>query len=194
MSFKNYFGNSARALILFTVSLGVIYPLLIYGLAQIFFYNKANGSIVYINGEDRGSYLIGQEFDSDKYFSSRPSAIDYNPVPSGASNLSLTCDSLFEQFKNREAAFIKFNRLEKNQVVPSDMLFASGSGVDPDISKQAAYLQVNRIVRARNFGASKEKLLYMLVDKNAASQKFNFTGVQYVNVLQLNIQLDELGK
>jgi potassium-transporting ATPase KdpC subunit len=194
MSFKNYFNSSARALIIFTLSLGVLYPLLVYVFAQIFFYNKANGSLAYVNGEIRGSYLLGQQFESDKYFSSRPSAIDYNPMPSGASNLSLTSDTLLEQFKSREINFIKVNALKANQEVPSDMLFASASGVDPDISTQAAYLQVERIAKARNYDASKKLLLYQLVDRIAGEQKFNFTGTEFVNVLELNIKLDGLGK
>lgn len=194
MSFKKYISNSARALLFFILSLGIFYPLIIYGFAQIFFHDKANGSLVYVDGKVRGSNLIGQKFESGRYFSSRPSAIDYNPMPSGASNLSLTSDALLQQFKSRKAEFIKFNGLIVNQDVPSDMLFASGSGVDPDISKQAAYLQVNRIVKARNFDSSKKKLLYTLIDKNVVEQRFNFTGTEYVNVLQLNLQLDELGK
>jgi potassium-transporting ATPase KdpC subunit len=194
MSLRNYLSNSIRALIFFTLSLGVLYPLLVYGVAQIFFHHKADGNLVYKNGMVCGSNLIGQKFENNRYFSSRPSAIDYNPMPSGASNFSLTSDTLLEQFKRREAEFIKFNGLKKNHGVPADMLFASGSGVDPDISKTAACLQVNRIARARNFDSSKEKLIYKLIDINAARQKFNFTGVEYVNVLELNLQLDELGK
>jgi K+-transporting ATPase ATPase C chain len=194
MSFKDYLNKSARALIFFTLLLGVLYPLLVYGIAQIFFQHKADGSLIYINGKICGSYLIGQKFESDRYFSSRPSAIDYNPIPSGASNFSLTNEILLDQFKSREAEFIRFNGLKKNQEIPADMLFASGSGVDPDISKPAAYLQINRIARVRNFDSSKEELIYKLIDNNAASQKFNFTGMEYVNVLELNLQLDELGK
>ena len=153
MNAKEAIKNSVKILLFFTVITGIIYPVIIFGIGQMFFSDKANGSMVKEMEQIVGSQLLGQKFTSRKYFWARPSAIDYNPMPSGGSNLSLTSKVLLQQYKDNKAAFIKENLLKDTAAVPSEMLFASASGVDPDISGEAAYVQVKRISEARKFNA-----------------------------------------
>ena len=115
-----------KIFILFTVLLGGIYPLVITGVAQLLFPEKANGSLIVVDNKPVGSKLIGQNFDSDLYFSSRPSATDYNPLPSGGSNLGITSEKLKQQVAERKLQFVKANQLPENMPIPSEMLFAIG--------------------------------------------------------------------
>lgn len=185
---------SIKFFIFFTIVLGIIYPLSIYFAGQIFFRDKANGSLCIKNGKVIGSYLLGQKFTSDKYFWSRPSTIDYNPYPSGGSNLSQTSDTLLEQFEQRKNYFIKENMLSKSEQVPTEMLFASASGVDPDISKQSAIMQAKRVINARNFNKLQSVQLFNLIDSLTEPPQFGILGSEVVNVLKLNIKLDEMSK
>lgn len=184
--------NSLKFLLLMTILTGVIYPLFITLIAQLFFGEKANGSLYHKDDEVKGSFLLGQNFSNSIYFHSRPSAINYNPMPSGASNLGLTSKLLLQQFQEKKIQFISANLLDSTQQIPSEMLFASASGADPHISKQAAYLQIPRIVRARNLDAELTNQIYKLVDENTEKPEFGFLGVERVNVLKLNISLDQL--
>ena len=136
--------------------------------------------------------MIGQKFTDPEYFQSRPSAIDYNPVPSGASNLSITSDSLKNLYAIRKKEFINFNKLPEATDVPSEMLFASASGVDPHISIESAFLQVGRIASVRKFGVDKRNELYQVIDKLAFHRVFGFAGEKLINVLELNVQLDKM--
>ncbi len=135
--------------------------------------------------------LIGQNFSDSTYFHSRPSAINYNPNPSGASNLGLSSSLLKEQVNTRKIEFKKSNMLNDSVSVPSEMLFTSGSGVDPHISVEAAKLQINRIIKSRNLNTEITNLLYNLVDSLAEYPQFGVLGNQVVNVLSLNLKLDE---
>lgn len=184
--------SSLKVLIIFTVMLGLIYPLVIYAIGQIFFYNKSNGSLYIKNGVVKGSYLIAQNFESEKYFWSRPSAVDYNPMPSGASNLGLTSKDLFMQYEKRKNNFVQKNFLGAQTELPMEMLFASGSGVDPHISKVSADLQVERISKVRNFDKLHKEKLNSLIDSLTEYPQFGILGSEVVNVLELNIKLDEL--
>ena len=184
--------SSLKFLLLMTILTGVIYPIFITLIAQLFFNEKANGSLYYKNGEARGSFLLGQNFTDSIYFHSRPSAINYNPMPSGASNLGLTSKILFQQFEERKTQFVSYNFLDSSKQIPSEMLFASASGVDPNISKQAAYFQIPRIVHARNLDNEMTYQIYNLIDDNIIKPEFSILGVERVNVLQLNISLDQL--
>lgn len=181
---------SLKFLLLITILTGVIYPLFITLMAQIFFNEKANGSLFYENGEARGSFLIGQNFSDSIYFQSRPSAINYNPMPSGASNLGLTSKLLYEQFLERKRNFDLANSVDSSQLIPSEMLFASASGVDPNISKESAYLQIQRIVRARNLNAKAGIEIHDLIDEITEHPGLGFLGTERVNLLKLNIALD----
>ena len=141
-----------------------------------------------------GSKLIGQKFDSTIYFSSRPSAISYNPLPSGGSNYGLTNAKLLTTVAERKKQFIDFNRLDSNTTIPSEMLFASASGLDPHISPKAAFLQVDRIAKVRNFNSvQKQKLIQCIMDITDDPQ-FLCLGEKRINVLVLNIELDKLNK
>jgi K+-transporting ATPase ATPase C chain len=183
---------SLKIFLFFTVLTGVIYPLLITGIAQVVFPAKANGSLIVKNNKMIGSELIGQQFDTTIYFSSRPSAILYNPLPSGGSNYGLTNVKLKNLVAERKKLFIAFNQLDSLTDIPSEMLFASASGLDPHISPKAALLQVERIAKARNLNnVQKQKLVQRIKDITEAPQ-FLCLGEERVNVLLLNLRLDEL--
>ena len=183
---------SIKIFLFLTVLTGIIYPLLITGIAQAVFPNKANGSLITKDNRIIGSELIGQKFDTLIYFSSRPSAIDYNPMPSGGSNYALTNEKLKQQVMARKQHFIMVNKLDSLATIPSEMLFASGSGLDPHISPQAALLQVERISKARNFSPlQKQNLLQLISGLTEHPQYFCF-GEERINVLLLNLSLDKI--
>jgi len=183
---------SLKIFLFFTVLTGIIYPLFVTGIAQVIFPFKANGSLLVKNNQVIGSELIGQQFDSTIYFSSRPSAVSYNPLPSGGSNYGLTNPKLKKLVDERTLQFNSFNLLDSSAVVPSEMLFASASGLDPHISPEAAALQVDRIAKARNFNTSqKQKLMECIKDLSEAPQ-FLFLGEPRINVLMLNLKLDQI--
>jgi potassium-transporting ATPase KdpC subunit len=181
-----------KFLMIMTLLTGLAYPFLMTGLAQLVFHSKANGSIIENNGRIIGSGLIGQKFDSSVYFWSRPSAIGYNPIPSGASNFGPTSDTLKKLADSRRILFSKMNSVNDPMSVPKEMIFASGSGLDPDTSPEAALLQVDRVSQARNFSSlQKEKLLKQISDLTENPQ-FLFLGEPRINVLRLNIALDKI--
>jgi len=186
--------QSFSILFIMTVLTGVFYPLFITFIGQVVFSAESNGSLVIKNNKVIGSKLIGQNFSDSIYFHPRPSAINYNPMPSGASNLGLSSTLLKEQVNNRKIEFRKNNILNDSVVIPSEMLFASGSGVDPHISLEAAKLQVNRIIKSRNLNMDKSKLLYNIIDSLSEYPQFGVLGNQVVNVLSLNLKLDEESK
>ena len=194
MSVLSSIKYSIKFFILFTIVLGIIYPLSIYIAGQVFFKNKADGSLYFKNGVVKGSFLLGQKFTSDKYFWPRPSSIDYNPYPSGASNLSQTSDTLLNQYEQRKNNFIKGNMLPEKTHVPTEMLFASASGVDPDISIESAILQTKRIIIARKFNKLQSVQLSNLINTLAEPLQFGILGHEVINVLKLNIKLDEMSK
>ena len=134
------------------------------GIAQVVFPAKANGSLIVKDNKIIGSELIGQQFDSAIYFTSRPSAISYNPLPSGGSNYGLTNAKLKNLVDERKKQFIAFNQLDSLTDIPSEMLFASASGLDPHISPEAALLQVNRIAKARNLNDLQKNQLITLIN------------------------------
>lgn len=183
---------SLKAFLFFTVITGIIYPLFVTGIAQIIFPYKANGSLIVRNNQVIGSELIGQQFDSAIYFSSRPSAVSYNPLPSGGSNYGLTNDKLKNLEVERRCNFISFNQLDSLKEVPSEMLFASASGLDPHISPEAAVFQIDRIAKARNFNAIQKQKLVEFVKINSEGPQFFCLGKERVNVLALNLELDEI--
>ena len=181
-----------KIFILFTVLLGGIYPLVITGVAQLLFPEKANGSLIVVDNKPVGSKLIGQNFDNDLYFSSRPSATDYNPLPSGGSNLGLTSEKLRQQVAGRKLQFVKANQISESEPIPSEMLFASASGLDPHISPNAAIIQVGRIENARNFDSTQKQQLFQAINQLTEEPQFLFLGEARINVLQLNLALDKI--
>lgn len=183
---------SIKIFLFFTVLTGVLYPLFVTGIAQFVFPAKANGSLIVKNNQVIGSELIGQQFDSAVYFTSRPSAILYNPLPSGGSNYGLTNVKLKNLVAERRRNFIAFNELDSHTEIPSEMLFASASGLDPHISPKAASLQVERIAKARNFDITQKQELLNCVKNLSETPEFLFLGESRVNVLLLNLETDKI--
>lgn len=183
---------SLKIFLFFTILTGIIYPLLVTGIAQVLFPDKANGSLITKNNRTIGSELIGQQFDSVIYFTARPSAVSYNPLPSGGSNFGPTNSKLKDLVTERKQQFIAFNQLDSLTVIPSEMLFASASGLDPHISHQAAILQVDRIAIARNFNSAQKQSLIQCITDMTEPPQFHFLGQERINVLLLNIELDKL--
>jgi K+-transporting ATPase ATPase C chain len=180
--------QSIRITVVFTILTGLAYPLIITGLAQLAFRDKANGSLVRRDGKVVGSELLAQKFQSPRYFWPRPSADDYATVPSGASNLGPTSAALRSNVTANAAAIRAANKLPADARIPSDLLFASGSGLDPHISPDAARLQVARVAAARNVS---EDSIKALVEKFVEPPQFGFLGEPRVNVLLLNLALDQ---
>lgn len=183
---------SLKIFAVLTVLCGIAYPLLVTGIAQLTFPEKANGSLILQGNKVIGSELIGQKFDSIIYFSSRPSATDYNPLPSGGSNLGPTSSKLKQMVVDRKAQFIESNQLSASENIPSEMLLASASGLDPHISPNAALLQVRRIAKARQFSEEQKQQLVKVITDQTESPQFSFLGETRINVLVLNLALDKL--
>ena len=173
-----------------TILTGILYPVLMTGIAQVAFPAKANGSFILKDGKILGSELIGQKFDSSAYFWSRPSAIDYNPVPSGASNFGPTSAKLASLVNQRRKTFITGNNIQDTTSIPGEMIFASGSGLDPHTSPEAVLMQVKRIARVRHFNNSQEQKMIELITQNTEKRQFKILGNERINILRLNIELD----
>jgi potassium-transporting ATPase KdpC subunit len=181
-----------KFLLVMTVLTGVIYPFFMTGVAQLAFPARANGSLVKEGGKIIGSELIGQKFDSSIYFWSRPSAIDYNPIPSGASNLGPTSDKLKKQVEERRKLFATNNSIADTSAIPKEMLFASGSGLDPHISPEAALLQLNRVAKARNLNETQKQKVEQLIKNKTEEPQFFLFGEPRINVFKLNLALDSI--
>lgn len=173
-----------------TILLGIIYPLAVTAIAQVLFPDQANGELIRRNGVVVGSRILGQSFSSAGYFHSRPSAAGdgYDADSSGASNLGPTNSKLMARVKDDAAAAEREN---PNALVPVDLVTASGSGLDPDISPAAAEFQIPRVARARGISP---QAVRQLVRRHKQGRTFGFLGEPRVNVLELNLALDELGK
>jgi K+-transporting ATPase ATPase C chain len=175
--------------LLLTLVTGVVYPLLVTGVAQLAFPEKANGSLIRREGGYAGSTLIGQPFDDPKYFWGRPSAtpdFPYNSASSSGSNLGPSNPALAEAVKARVEALQKADPGNKSSI-PIDLVTSSGSGLDPHISPAAALYQVPRVARARGLS---EDQVRRLVDQFTEPRQWGFLGEPRVNVLKLNLALD----
>ena len=181
-----------KFLLVMTVLTGIAYPLLMTGLAQLSFPAKANGSLIFKDGKIIGSELIGQKFDSSIYFWSRPSAISYNPIPSGASNYGPTSDTLKKQVSARRILFATKNSMLDITAIPKEMIFASGSGLDPHISPEAAMLQLARVATARNLDGTKKLQIQQLIENMTEKPQFSLFGEPRINVFELNLALDNI--
>jgi potassium-transporting ATPase KdpC subunit len=170
-----------------TIIFGLIYPLAVTGLSQLLFPAQANGSLIVKNGQVVGSRLIGQAFTSDKYFHSRPSAAGsgYDPLASGGSNLGPTNQALVTRVAQDVA---KWQQENPGTPIPSDLVTASGSGLDPDISPASAEFQLARVAKARGVTAEQVR---NLVAKHTQDRQWGLFGEAHVNVLELNLDLDE---
>ncbi len=184
---------SLLMLLVFTVITGVLYPLAVTGIAQAVFPRQANGSLIRQHGQVIGSALIGQPFSSPQYFWSRPSAttpFPDNSLASGGSNLGPTNPVLLQQVKARIAALHAADP-SQHAPIPVDLVTASGSGLDPDISPAAALYQVPRIARLRHLS---EQRVRALVARYTTLRQLGFLGEPRVNVLELNLALDAPGQ
>jgi K+-transporting ATPase ATPase C chain len=180
------FKNSLIIFGVMVLILGLVYPLAVTSVSQVLFPYQANGQMITVNGNVVGSELIGQNFNSSKYFHGRPSAIDYNASTSGGSNYGPTNKKLVDRINESLNEIRAENKLSENTLIPADLVLASGSGLDRYISAESALIQVTRIAKERNIS---ESIIKDLIDKNMEIP-FPMTGKPVVNVLKLNIALD----
>ena len=187
-------------IVVFTAITGLIYPLAMTGVAQAVFPHQANGSVVVQNGKVIGSELLGQDFESDKYFHGRPSATSapdpkdasktvpapYNAANSSGSNLGPTSKALIDRVKDDSA---KLQAQNPSQSIPVDLVTTSASGLDPDITPAGALFQVPRIAKAR--GLPEDRIL-QLVQSHIEDRVLGVVGEPHVNVLKLNLALDAM--
>jgi potassium-transporting ATPase KdpC subunit len=184
---------AVRMLIVLSVLTGIVYPYLVTGIAQVAFPRAANGSLIVDNGKTLGSSLVGQPFDDPKYFWSRPSATSpqpYNAAASSGSNQGPRNPALADAVTGRIKA-LRDADPDNNAPVPVDLVTASGSGLDPDISVAAADYQTHRVAKAR--GMSDDKIRALVAD-NTNGRTFGVLGEPRVNVLNLNLALDRTAK
>jgi K+-transporting ATPase ATPase C chain len=186
--FKTQLWPAVSILLAFTVITGLIYPAAVTAIAQVAFPSQANGSMLVVDGQTVGSSLIGQAFDDPKYFSGRPSAAGagYDPTASGGSNLSSTSQTLIDAITARVDALRKANG---NAPIPVDLVTASASGLDPDISPAAADYQVPRVAKARGMTQDQVRAA---VARHTSQPFLGFIGAASVHVLELNLDLDGL--
>jgi K+-transporting ATPase ATPase C chain len=169
---------------------GFLFPLVIWGIG-LFFPAQANGLPVYRKGALVGYENIGQNFYSKKYFWGRPSAVNYDASAAAGSNKGPTNEEYLEEVKKRTDYFLKNNPGVKKSDIPSELVTASGSGLDPDISPQAAYIQARRIAVQRKLH---ESIINRIIKQHIEPPLLGFLGPEKVNVFKLNLALDEIRK
>jgi K+-transporting ATPase ATPase C chain len=186
--------SELRVSVVATLSLAVIvcgiYPLVVWGVAQTLFPEKANGSIIVRNGKVIGSELLAQNFTDPKYFHPRPSAagdVGYDATSSGGSNLGPTSKKLIDSVKERVEAYRAENNLPPTVPVPADAVTASASGLDPHVSVKNALIQASRVAKARGIS---EQAILAKVQANTEGRTLGILGEPRVNVLTLNLSLD----
>ena len=183
-------GTGFKMMLVLTVLTGLLYPGVVTGLCQVFFPARANGSLVVANGHAIGSELIGQNFKRPEYFQPRPSAAGndgYDPMASSASNLGPTNQKLADRVKDSVASFRK-NNPDYTGPIPADLVTASGSGLDPDISPASAEAQAARIAKARGVPVEQVR---NLIAGHTQGRDLGFLGDPRVNVLEINLALDQ---
>ena len=180
-------------LAVFTVITGLLYPLVITGIGQTVFHDKANGSLIKVDGKAVGSRWIGQTFTKPEYFHPRPSVAGngYDPRTSSGSNKGPTNPDFLKEVKARVAAYRKENQLGAHADVPVDAVTASGSGLDPEISVLNAQIQARRVASVRGVPIAD---VLRLVDRYTDGRGLGFLGEKGVNVLELNVALDRMQK
>ena len=187
--------RATLATIVLLVITAVIYPLVITGVAQVALKDKADGSLVEVNGKAGGSSLIGQAWKGDQWFYGRPSAVSYDASTSSGTNLGPNSKDLESSIAKQAAAILKiegpYNPGLTVAQIPADLLTSSGSGLDPDISEAAALLQVPRIAAVRHLS---EADVRALVEDHMQGKQLGVLGQSRVNVLELNIALQNLGQ
>lgn len=182
-----------RMFLTLLVLTGILYPLLVTNLSQFIFNEKACGSLLTNpQGEPLGSLLIAQKFEKQEYFWGRPSATNYHTLPSGGSNLGPTSALLKKKVEERRAALLKAHPEADPATLPNELLFASGSGLDPHIRPATAYFQLERVASARGLQKDEEKQIFKdFVTSKIMKRRFGFIGEPRINVLLLNQAIDE---
>jgi potassium-transporting ATPase KdpC subunit len=185
-----HIGTSVLYTIVSVIIFGLIYPFVMTGIAQVLFPWQANGSLIYANGKPVGSAIIGQLWTKPQYFHGRPSAAGkgYDPTSTGATNLGPTSKKLIDSTRATIAALKKENP-DATIPVPMDLVTSSGSGIDPDITPEAAYYQAPRVAKARNITVAQ---VNALIARTIQPRQFGILGEPRVNVMQLNMELDGL--
>ena len=183
-----HIGTSLRITIVSIVLLGLIYPLAMTGIAQVLFPKQANGSLVVVNGKVVGSWIVGQLWTKPEYFQGRPSAAGkgYDPTSTGGTNLGPTSAKLIKATKDTIAALEKANP-DAAGAPPIDLVTSSASGIDPDISPEAAYWEAPRVAKARHVSLDSVRAL---IAAHVQGRQLGFLGEPHVNVLELNLALD----
>lgn len=181
---------------------GILYPLALTGVSQLVFNKKANGSIIVLNGKEVGSELIGQNFTDSRFFMGRVSSVNYNTytaadskayngVGSGSQNLAPSNKALQARVEKDIAEFLKSHPGVKKEDIPTDLLTSSGSGLDPDISPEAAKIQIPAVSKASGIS---EEGLQKIVNKYTQGRSFGIFGVRRVNVLKVNLEIASILK
>ncbi len=193
-------GKAIKFLLVFTIICGLIYPVFITGVSQLLFKEKANGSIIEIDGKKYGSVLLAQEFTGDEYLWGRVMKIDTSTfineegevlMYSAPSNLSPASEDYEKIISERVEKIKASNPDKKDEAIPVDLVTASGSGLDPHISVAAAEYQVDRIAKARNISTSEVE---QIINKYTEGRAFGIFGEERVNVLEVNLALDKIIK
>ena len=181
-------GTALVYTVLSVIAFGFVYPFVMTGIAQLAFPSQANGSIVYVNGKPVGSAIIGQLWTKPQYFRGRPSAAGkgYDPTSTGGTNFGPTSKRLIDGTRATIAALRKENP-DATVPMPMDLVTSSGSGIDPDISPQAALYQAPRVAKARYLPTA---VVVALINRHVHGRTFGFLGEPRVNVLELNLALD----
>jgi K+-transporting ATPase ATPase C chain len=191
--FREHIKPAILSFLILTIITGILYPLFVTGIAQVFFHNKANGSLVYQNRKPIGSSLIGQFYDDPKYFWGRLSAtspVQFNSTSSSGSNLGPSNPALIDAVQARIKALKAVDPENKNPI-PVDLVTSSASGLDPHISLASAYYQIPRISRLRGLP---QNIVEDIVRQHTKGRLLGIIGEPVVNVLEANLELDEHGK
>ena len=186
-----HMGTALRMTIVSIVLLGLIYPLAMTGAAQVLFSKQANGSLVSVNGKVVGSWIVGQLWTKPQYFQGRPSAAGskgYDPTSTGGTNLGPTSAKLIKATKATIAQLEKDNP-DASGPPPMDLVTSSASGIDPDITPDAAFWEAPRVAKARHMTVDSVRVL---VAAHIQGRQFGFLGEPHVNVLELNLALDNI--
>ena len=189
MIMKTYILPALKITLSTALLFGIIYPLFIAGIAHFIAPDEGDGEVIELNSKKIGFVLLGQSFSSERYFNSRPSAVNYNAASTGGSNKGPGNPDYLKQVEERINDILKTNPGISKKEIPIDIITASGGGLDPHISPQAAMFQIQRIAKAR--GLSEEKLK-VLVDRHIQRPLFGLLGPSTVHVLYLNLDLDQL--
>lgn len=185
---KNHLSPAIRLTLILLVILSIIYPLVIAGVAKLA-PGQGKGETVSVNGKVVGYALVGQKFTEDRYFTSRPSAVDYNAAGSAGSNKGPSNPDYLKTVQARIDTFLVHNPGVSKADIPAELVTASGSGLDPDLSPAAAKIQIARIAKVRGINAER---LNQLVDEQTKGPLIGLFGPSTVNVLKLNVALDKL--